>query len=128
MAKRVEPEITNNPIITVGFSPAWDITSYVDDIEWGQHKTISSQMIVPAGKPLNISKALAWMSKKSIIQELAICLGKFIYAQRSSQPIGIGLTIDNKFIAKTIEATINKNSVVSNLKETLFIKLLFSKS
>ncbi len=56
----------NKTIITVGFAPAWDITNYVDGIEWGQHKTITSQTITPAGKPLNVSKALAWMSKKSI--------------------------------------------------------------
>ena len=53
-------------IITVGFTPAWDVTNYVDGIEWGQHKVISSQTITPAGKPLNVSKALAWMSKRSI--------------------------------------------------------------
>ena len=50
-----------NQIITVGICPCWDITCYVDGVEWGDHKKITSQTFVPAGKALNISRALAWM-------------------------------------------------------------------
>ena len=52
-------------IITVGLTPVWDRTCYVDGIEWGDHKAIASQTLVPAGKALNISKALAWLSVPS---------------------------------------------------------------
>jgi len=52
-------------IITVGISPAWDITCRGKDFEWGAHKDIDEQIIRPAGKALNVSKALAWMGEKS---------------------------------------------------------------
>lgn len=52
-------------IITVGFSPAWDITCRVRGIEWGQHKLIASYDESPAGKALNVSRALAWLGQKS---------------------------------------------------------------
>jgi 1-phosphofructokinase len=56
------PGMNSEKIITVGFNPVWDRTCYVDGIEWGDHKIIDSQTMVPAGKALNISKALAWLS------------------------------------------------------------------
>jgi 1-phosphofructokinase family hexose kinase len=37
-----------------------------DGIEWGEHKTVSSADSRPAGKALNISRALAWMGQKNI--------------------------------------------------------------
>jgi 1-phosphofructokinase family hexose kinase len=52
-------------IITVGFNPVWDKTCYVDGLEWGDHKIMASQTLMPAGKSLNINKALAWMSVSS---------------------------------------------------------------
>ena len=52
-------------IITVGLTPVWDRTCYVDGIEWGDHKVITSETRVPAGKALNISKALVWLSVSS---------------------------------------------------------------
>jgi len=57
-------------IITIGLSPCWDRTIEVKDINWGQHKIISTQEIVPAGKALNINKALSQMGRKSIIAGL----------------------------------------------------------
>ena len=57
-------------IITIGLSPCWDRTIEIKDINWGQHKIISAQKIVPAGKALNINKALAQMGRKSIIAGL----------------------------------------------------------
>jgi 1-phosphofructokinase len=53
-------------ITTVGLTPVWDRTCYVDGIEWGDHKVIASQTREPAGKALNISKALAWLSVPSM--------------------------------------------------------------
>lgn len=48
-------------IITIGLSPCWDRTIEIAGINWGEHKIVSSQKITPAGKALNINKALAWM-------------------------------------------------------------------
>jgi 1-phosphofructokinase family hexose kinase len=55
-----------NSIITVGICPCWDITCCVDGAKWGEHKKITSQTIAPAGKALNISKALAWLKTESV--------------------------------------------------------------
>ncbi len=53
-------------IITVGVSPAWDVTCKAAGLEWGQHKVIDGMSCLPAGKALNISRALAWMGEKSV--------------------------------------------------------------
>jgi len=53
-------------IITVGLSPAWDITCRGQNLDWGRHECIDEQTIQPAGKALNVSKALAWMGQASI--------------------------------------------------------------
>jgi 1-phosphofructokinase family hexose kinase len=53
-------------IITIGLSPAWDISCRGRNLEWGLHQDIDGQTIQPAGKALNVSKALAWMEQKSI--------------------------------------------------------------
>jgi len=53
-------------IITVGLSPAWDITCRGKRLGWGLHKDIDEQTVRPAGKALNISRALAWMGQKSV--------------------------------------------------------------
>jgi 1-phosphofructokinase family hexose kinase len=55
----------NRDIITVGFCPAWDITCYVKDLNWGEHKQLDRQTTTPAGKALNISRALAWMGVRT---------------------------------------------------------------
>jgi len=52
-------------IITVGLSPAWDITCRGEGLDWGVHKQISQMSCRPAGKALNICQALAWMGTKS---------------------------------------------------------------
>lgn len=54
-------ENIKNSIITVGVSPAWDVTCRASGLEWGDHKRLDSQTAVPAGKALNICRALAWM-------------------------------------------------------------------
>ena len=53
-------------IITVGLSPAWDITCRGKNLDWGCHEYIDEQTIRPAGKALNVSRALAWMGHKSM--------------------------------------------------------------
>lgn len=53
-------------IITIGLSPAWDIICRGKNLDWGRHKVVSSCLERPAGKALNISRALAWMNEKSI--------------------------------------------------------------
>ncbi len=53
-------------VITVGLSPAWDITCRGRNIDWGRHEYIEEQAIRPAGKALNVSKALAWMGHRSV--------------------------------------------------------------
>lgn len=53
-------------IITIGLSPAWDIRCSGKNLNWGRHSRIDSTCIQPAGKALNISKALAWMGQSSI--------------------------------------------------------------
>jgi 1-phosphofructokinase len=55
-----------NSIITIGLSPAWDITCRGRNIDWGRHQRIDEQTIQPAGKALNVSKALAWMGRQNI--------------------------------------------------------------
>lgn len=57
-------------IITVGLSPAWDITCRGKNLDWGRHKNIDEQTIVPAGKALNVSRALAWMGQENIASGL----------------------------------------------------------
>ena len=53
-------------IITVGLCPAWDITCRGAGLKWGEHQQINEQSVCPAGKALNISRALAWMGKKNV--------------------------------------------------------------
>jgi 1-phosphofructokinase family hexose kinase len=55
-----------NSIITIGLSPAWDITCRGRNIDWGLHQEIDEQIVQPAGKALNVSKALAWMGQRNI--------------------------------------------------------------
>lgn len=52
-------------IITIGLSPAWDVTCRGRNLDWGLHQYINEQTVNPAGKALNVSKALAWMGRKN---------------------------------------------------------------
>ena len=58
--------MSRNSIITIGLSPAWDITCRGRNLDWGLHQQIDEQIILPAGKALNVSKALAWMGQRNI--------------------------------------------------------------
>ena len=60
-------------IITIGLSPAWDITCRGRNIDWGLHQEIDEQTVKPAGKALNVSKALAWMGQRNIAAGLWGC-------------------------------------------------------
>ncbi|MCK5000742.1 MAG: hypothetical protein KAS23_14465, partial [Anaerohalosphaera sp.] len=48
-----------------GFSPCWDITCFIDGLEWGDHKQAASRTSVPAGKALNVSRGLAQLKAAS---------------------------------------------------------------
>ena len=50
-------------IITVGLCPCWDTVCRLDGADWGEHKVMSASSTRPAGKALNISRALAWMGQ-----------------------------------------------------------------
>jgi 1-phosphofructokinase len=52
-------------IITIGLSPAWDISCRGGGLDWGRHVEIDEQVVRPAGKALNVSSALAWMGRES---------------------------------------------------------------
>jgi len=52
-------------IITVGLSPCWDTVFRLEGIDWGEHKLVGPASTQPAGKALNISRALAWMGQRS---------------------------------------------------------------
>ena len=59
----------HNRIITVGFAPAWDVTCSAAGLDWGDHVPVDQRM-VPAGKALNVSKALAWLGHPSMAMGL----------------------------------------------------------
>ena len=80
-------------IITVGLSPAWDISCRGKNLNWGRHKNIDEQTIVPAGKALNVSKALVWMGHKNIAAGL---WGRNDYRQMQRQVKSLWPFIDVK--------------------------------
>ena len=53
-------------IITIGLSPAWDVSCRGKNLAWGRHVEIDEQVVRPAGKALNVSYALAWLSRRNI--------------------------------------------------------------
>lgn len=56
----------NGRIVTLTVSPAWDLTCTGDHLTWGEHPVLDDQSMTPAGKALNISRALAWLGHDSI--------------------------------------------------------------
>jgi 1-phosphofructokinase len=56
----------NGRIITIGLSPAWDISCRGSGLDWGRHVEIDEQVVRPAGKALNVSYALAWLGRQSL--------------------------------------------------------------
>ncbi len=57
---------SSNSIITIGLSPAWDISCRGKGLDWGQHAELDAQVVRPAGKALNVSRALVWMGRESM--------------------------------------------------------------
>jgi len=53
-------------IITLGLTPAWDMTCRGSRLAWGAHPMLEQQHLCPAGKALNISLALAWLGQDSV--------------------------------------------------------------
>ena len=58
--------INDAKIVTVALSPAWDAVCSCADMKWGQHRTVDLISSHPAGKSLNICRALDWMNAKSV--------------------------------------------------------------
>jgi 1-phosphofructokinase len=73
-------------IITVGLCPCWDIICQGRNLSWQDHQNIDRQTSRPAGKALNISRALAWMHTPNIAAGL---WGKADYAEmlREIEPL-----------------------------------------
>lgn len=53
-------------IVSVGVCPSWDLVCRFDGVDWGDHKLVDSATCRPAGKALNISRALAWVGRKNV--------------------------------------------------------------
>ena len=49
----------------MGLGPCWDVTCWGDELEWGCHRQIAGQSARPAGKALNVTRALSWMGQGS---------------------------------------------------------------
>ncbi len=65
-------------IVTVGLTGAWDMHCEVSGIEWGDHQTVEAYTKIPAGKALNINKALGYLRQMSVLTGL---WGEGDYAQ-----------------------------------------------
>ena len=53
-------------IVTIGVSPAWDVSCRGLGLDWGRHAEIDEQTVRAAGKAMNVSSALAWMGRESV--------------------------------------------------------------
>jgi len=121
------PKFTGDKIITIGLSPSWDRTIEINGINWGQHKIISSQKRVPAGKALNINKALAWLGEKTTAAGL---WGSDDYQQMRQTTIALRRFVKIKFTKVlgrtreniTIVDTKNKRQIHLRSKGTLATK------
>jgi 1-phosphofructokinase family hexose kinase len=83
-------------IITIGISPSWDIICNAESLQWGQHKDMTSQKTLCAGKALNISRALAWLGIKSIAAGL---WGREDHQQMKQSLTNISDLVDIRFTA-----------------------------
>jgi 1-phosphofructokinase len=114
----------SDKIITIGLSPCWDRTIEIDGANWGQHKIISSQIISPAGKALNINIALAWLGEESFAMGL---WGNDDYKQMQEAIAGLGNLVKINFTkAKgrtreniTVIDTANKRQIHLRSRSTL---------
>jgi 1-phosphofructokinase len=99
-------------IVTIGLSPAWDITCRGNNLDWGRHKNIDEQTIVPAGKALNVSRALAWMGQKNIAAGL---WGRNDYRQMQREVKSLWPLIDVK-MSTVVGSTRRNVTVVDSAK------------
>lgn len=83
-------------IITIGISPSWDVVNRASGFTWGSHKQVESQTITPAGKALNISRALALLGIENVAAGL---WGRDDYQQMLKQSQQLSGLIDVKFTA-----------------------------
>ena len=103
-------------IITIGIEPAWDVTCSVNGIEWGDHKVLDTKVSMPAGKALNVSKALAWLGHPSVASGL---WGQEDYDDMAEQLKTLSSLIDIRFTPVrgrtreniTISDTVNKREM-----------------
>ncbi|HAL44478.1 MAG: hypothetical protein A2Y12_00815 [Planctomycetes bacterium GWF2_42_9] len=93
-----------NKIISIGLAPAWDKTIELAGIDWNEHKIVSSQTITPAGKALNINKALAWLGEQSIAAGL---WGSDDFAMMKKMLVGADLCVCPKRANTQIRPYIN---------------------
>jgi 1-phosphofructokinase len=56
----------NQRLITIGLAPCWDITCRASRWRWGRHDAIEHQTARPAGKALNVCRALAELKIPSL--------------------------------------------------------------
>jgi len=98
-------------IITIGLCPCWDTVCRLDGINWGEHKQVASAESYPAGKALNISRALAWMGAKNIAAGL---WGKADYEQMSAELAPLRNKIEIRFTAA--EGTTRENITIIDKK------------
>lgn len=80
-------------IITVGLAPAWDLTCLADNIDWFGHVIADNISSQPAGKAMNVSRALAWMGQKTVAAGL---WGRDDYEQFKSQLKPLSGYIENQ--------------------------------
>ena len=106
-------------IITIGLSPSWDITVTGKSLDWGRHKVVDSASTRPAGKALNINRALAWMDCKSIATGL---WGKADYSRMSNETAPLKKFIDLKLIPAAGSTRTNVTVLDSAAKKEMHLR------
>ena len=111
--------LKNKSIITIGLSPCWDITCCVAGIEWGDHKNLLSKTSQPAGKAMNISRALAYLNIKSTAAGL---WGKTDYQQMIDEIRPVSRSINIKMTKAPGRARQNITIVDTKNKREMHLK------
>jgi len=106
-------------IITVGICPCWDLTCRVDGIDWGEHKQISSQTFIAAGKAFNISRALAWLKSPNIAAGL---WGRGDYQQMLEQTQHLADFVDIKLTPIKGRTRYNVTVVDTHLNKEIHLR------
>ncbi|MBN1852966.1 MAG: hypothetical protein JW829_09590 [Pirellulales bacterium] len=107
-------------IITVGLTPAWDVRCQVDGLDWGDHQVVRAYTRVPAGKALNISKALAFLEHPSIATGL---WGAQDYPSMCEQLKSYGPHLDVQMLA--VPGNTRTNITVEDIRDTRHFHLRF---